>query len=102
MRYVQIQQKHPEKPPHTSRPDNTSERFKVVSTDLLGPVTPKAIGSYSYVAKYTDHHTRLKAVYFIEKKSDMLHTLCKFIQHLAIPLGLGVQHCNIAIATSAF
>ena len=54
------------------------------------------------MAKYTDHHTRLKAVYFIEKKSDMLHTLCKFIQHLAIPLGLGVQHCNIAIATSAF
>ena len=43
------------------------------------------------MAKYTDRHTRLKAVYFVEKKSDTLHTLCKFIQDLAIPLGLRVQ-----------
>ncbi|CAN0579923.1 unnamed protein product, partial [Laminaria digitata] len=82
------QRNHPKK----SRPDPASERLKLVSTDLLGPVTPKAIGSYSYMAKYTDHHTRLKAVYFIYKKSDTPHTLCKFIQDLAIPLGLRVQH----------
>ena len=63
-----------------------------MSTDLLGPVTPKAIGGYAYTAKYTDRHSRLKAVYFIEKKSDTLHTLCRFIQDQAIPLGLRVQH----------
>ena len=34
------QQNHPK----TARPDPTSERLKLVSTDLLGPVTPKAIG----------------------------------------------------------
>ena len=82
------QQKHPK----TSRPDPSSERLKLVSTDLLGPVTPKAIGEYAYMAKYTDHHSRLKAVYFIEKKSDTLHTLGRFIQDLATPLGLRVQH----------
>ena len=82
------QQKHLK----TSRPDPSSERLKLVSTDLLGPVTPKAIGGYAYMAKYTDHHSRLKAVYFIEKKSDTLHTLGRFIQDLAIPLGLRVQH----------
>ena len=57
------QQNHPE----TSRPDPSSESLKLVSTDLPGPVTPKAIGGYAYMAKYTDHHSRLKAVYFIEK-----------------------------------
>ena len=44
------------------------------------------------MAKYTAHHTRLKAVYFVETKSDTLHTLCKFNQDLTIPLGLRVQH----------
>ena len=63
-----------------------------MSTDLLGPVTPKAIGRYAYMAKYTDHHSRLKAVYFIEKKGDTIHTLGRSIQDLAIPLGLRVQH----------
>ena len=63
-----------------------------MSTDLLGLVTPKAIGGYAYMEEYTDHHSRLKAVYFIEKKSDTLHTLGRFIQDLAIPLELRVQH----------
>ena len=53
---------------------------------------PTAIGGYAYMAKYTDHHSRLKAVYFIEKKSNTLHTLGRFIQDLAIPPGLRVQH----------
>ena len=61
--------------PRISRPDETSERLKLVSTDLLGPVTPKPVGDYSYMVKYTDHHTRLMAVYFVEMKSDTLHTL---------------------------
>ena len=63
-----------------------------MSTDPLGPVTPKAIGGCPYMAKYTDHRSRLKAVYFIEKKSDTLHTLGRFIQDIAIPLGPRVQH----------
>ena len=78
--------------PRASRPGNTSDSLKLVSTDVLGPVTPDVIGCHSYMAKYTDHHTRLKAVYFIEKKGVTLHTLCKFIQDLTIPLGLRVQH----------
>ena len=82
------QQKHHK----TSLPDPSSERLKLVSTDLLEPVTPKAIGGYAYMAKYTDNHKRLKAVYFIEKKSDTLRTLGRFIQELATPLGLRVQH----------
>ena len=82
------QQKHPK----TSPPDLSSECLTLVSTDLLGSVMPKAIGGYTYMAKYTDHHSRLKTVYFIETKSNTIHTLGRFIQDLATPLGLRVQH----------
>jgi len=43
------------------------------------------------MAKFTDHFTRFKVVYFIKTKDDTLTTLCKFIQDVAIPLGLRVQ-----------
>ena len=41
---------------------------------------------------YIDHHSRLKAVYSIENERDTLHTLGRFIQDPAIPLGVRVQH----------
>ena len=43
------------------------------------------------MAKFTDHFTRFKVVYFIKTKDYTLTTLCKFIQDVAIPLGLRVQ-----------
>ena len=49
---VSTQQKHRK----TSRPNLSSERIKLVSADLIG---------YVYMAKYTDHHTRVKAASFI-------------------------------------
>ena len=52
------------------------------------------------MAKYTDCQSRLKAVYFFEKKSDALHTLGRFIQDLAIPLGLRVQHLRLIMGAS--
>ena len=82
------QQKHPK----TSRPDPSSERLKLVSADLLEPVTPKTVGGYGYMAMCTDHLGGLKPVYTIDKESDTLHTLGRFIQDLAIPLGIRVQH----------
>ena len=42
----------------TPRPNLSSERIKLVSTDLLG---------YAYMAQYTDHHSRVNASSFIEE-----------------------------------
>ena len=58
----------------TSRANLSSERIKLVSTDLPGPVTPKAIGGYAYIEKYTDHHSRVKAASFIEEPPSVLPT----------------------------
>eukprot|EP00903_Cladosiphon_okamuranus_P017943 g16510.t1 len=64
----------------------------LVSTDLLGPVSPTAIGGFNYMAKFTDHASRLKAVFFIAKKNDALASLVNFVQDIAIPLGLRVEY----------
>ena len=66
-------------------------RLQLVTADLLGPVTPTALGGYQYMAKFTDHYSRLKVVYFIKAKSEALSTLIKFVQDVAIPLGLRVH-----------
>ena len=82
------QQNHPK----TVNTDGITRRLQLVSTDLLGPVSPTAIGGYNYMAKFTDHSSRLKAVYFIAKKSDALSSLVNFVQDIAIPLGLRVEY----------
>eukprot|EP00903_Cladosiphon_okamuranus_P018846 g17334.t1 len=78
--------------PKTANTDNITRRLQLVSTDLLGPVSPTAIGGFNYVVKFTDHASRVKAVYFIAKKSDALSTLVNFVQDIAIPLGLQVEY----------
>ena len=52
------------KPRKTSQPNLSSERIKLVSTDLLG----------YYTAKYTDHHSGVKASSYIEKPPSNLPT----------------------------
>ncbi len=69
-----------------------TRRLQVVSTDLIGPIFPAAIGGFNYMAKFTDHVSRLKAVYFIAKKSDALSSLISYVQDMAIPLGLRVEN----------
>ncbi|CAN0051570.1 unnamed protein product, partial [Sphacelaria rigidula] len=59
--------------------------------DLSGPFSPTALGGYKCMAKFTDQYSRPKVVYFIKAKSEALSTLVKYIQDLAIPLGLGVH-----------
>eukprot|EP00903_Cladosiphon_okamuranus_P021648 g19902.t1 len=82
------QQNHPK----TANTDNITCRLQLVSTDLLGPVSPTAIGGFNYMAMFTDHASGLKAVYFIAKKSDALSSLVNFVQDIAIPLGLRVEY----------
>ena len=41
-----------------------TQPLELVYTDLSGPMSPAPGAGKSYVAKFTDHHTRLKSVYF--------------------------------------
>ena len=46
--------------------------LQLVSTDLVGLVTPVARGNYRFVAKCSEYYTKFKAVYFISTKDKVL------------------------------
>ena len=64
----------------------------LVSTNLLGPVTPMACGNYGFMVNCADHFTKFKAVCFISEKDKALTTLVKYVQDLVMPLGLRLLH----------
>ena len=63
--------------PKVTRTEFT-QPLELVYTDLSGPVSPASGAGNSYVAKSTDHHTRLKSVYFLSKKSKAIDALINF------------------------
>ena len=52
-----------------------TQPLEIVYTDLSGPISPASGAGNSYVAKFTDHHTRLKSVFFRSKKNKAIDTL---------------------------
>lgn len=56
---------------HSKACDSTfvKERLQLVTTDLTGPVAPTALGEYTYMAKFTNHRSRLRVVHFINTKT---------------------------------
>ena len=80
--------------PKTAISDDITQPCQVVCTDAIGPISPTAIGGYSYMSKFTDVHTRLKAVYFIAHKNEALYSFTNFTQDVVIPLGLRVQRLH--------
>ena len=56
-----------------------AEWLHLVSTDLLGSVTPAARGNYCFMAKVSEYYTKFKAVHFISRKDKALTTLVDFV-----------------------
>ena len=77
--------------PKTDISDDITQPCQVVCADLIGPISPPAIGGYSCMSKFTDVRTRLKAVYFIAHKNEALTSLVNFAQDVVTPLGPRVR-----------
>ena len=69
----------------------TTKPFELIYTDLAGPFKPQARDGSRYISKFTDHHTRWKAVYPIASKDKALDTLTYFNQDYVIPLGQRIE-----------
>ena len=69
-----------------------TRQLQLVSTDILGPVTPAARGNYRFMAKFSDHYTKFKVVSLISTKDKALITLVTFAQDFVMHLGLRLQH----------
>ena len=69
-----------------------TERFQLVSMEFLSPVIPVSRGNYRFMAKYSDHYTKFKAVYFISTKDKALTTLVNFMQGFVMLLSIFLLH----------
>ena len=54
--------------------------LELVHTNLSGPIRPASGAGKRYVAKFTDHHTRLKTVYFLGKNEEAIDALINYSQ----------------------
>ncbi|CAM9398855.1 unnamed protein product, partial [Ascophyllum nodosum] len=74
--------------------DWVTEPLQVVTTDLMGPISPAALGNSSYLAKFTDVYSRFSVVYFLKNKSSssVLDSFITFERDLTIPFGRRVQY----------
>ena len=72
-----------------------AEPLQVVTINLMGPISPAALGNSSHITKFTDDvYSRFSVVYFLKKKSSstVLDSFIKFERDLAIPFGRRVQY----------
>ena len=80
------QERHPKTTTH-----NTVRPFKLVCTDLLGPVSRPALGGVRSVSKFTEQHSKWKEVFLIKEKADAVNRLKQFVQTVVIPPGLRIK-----------
>lgn len=58
-------------------------------TDLLGLISPPALGRFRYdVSKFTDQHSKWKEIFIIKEKGDAVCTPKQFVQTVVILRGL--------------
>ena len=92
MQYLSHQQKRNQ--PKTAITDDITQPCQVVCTYLIDPISPPAIRGFSYMSKFTDVCTRLKAVSFIAHKNEALFSIVNFTQDVVIPLDVRVRRLH--------
>ena len=65
--------------------ERAKRKFEKVSTDLVEMNVRTREGNYKYAAIYVDHHTRMKWVFGLKKKSDTYKTLRLFLDRVVYP-----------------
>ena len=58
--------------------------FQLVFADLMGPLTPEALGGYKYVAKISDEYTKWTETYLLKPKHDALSSCQVFVRYMVI------------------
>lgn len=81
-----IQQPHPKKANL-----GITMPFQLVYTDLMGPISPPAMGGFKYVSKITDEFTKYKEIYLIKTKGEAVDTIQLYVQSVVAPLGFRIQ-----------
>ena len=69
--------------------------FQLVFADLMGPLTPEALGGYKYITNISDEYTKRVEPYFLKSKHDDLSSIQIFVQSVVIPSGFRVERLRV-------
>lgn len=78
--------------PKLDAPRHAAKRFGLVQMDLCGPITPESRGNANYAMLLVDSYSRMKFIYFINKKSDAYDKYCDFMADTVAKSG---EHLDI-------
>ena len=64
--------------------ERTKQPFKLVHSDLCGPITPPSMGGARYFILYIDDFSRVSHVYFLQSKAaeEVVSVFKKFAKHI--------------------
>ena len=79
------QQTHPKRASY-----DVSRPFQLVTTDLMGPLSPPALGGSRYVSKFLDQLTKWNEVFLLKEKNSAVDTVQLYNQTVVIPSGLSL------------
>ena len=80
------QQAHPKRASY-----NVSRPFQVVTTDLMGHLSPPALGGFRYVSKFLDQLTKWNEVFLLKEKNSAVDTVQLYNQAVVISSGLRLE-----------
>ncbi|CAN0476461.1 unnamed protein product, partial [Laminaria digitata] len=82
-----------------THPETADHKFKLpfqlVFADLMGPLTPEALGGYKYITKISDEYTKWTETYLLKSKHDALSSFQVFVQSVVIPSGFRVERLRV-------
>ena len=81
------QQAHPKRASY-----DVSRSFQLVTTDLMGPLSPPALGGFCNVSKFLDQFTKWNGVFLLKEKNSAVDTVQFYNQAVVIPYGLRLEH----------
>ena len=65
--------------------------------DLMGPLTPEALGGYKYITKISNEYIKWTEIYLLKSKHDALCSFQVFAQSVVIPSGFRVEWLRVGI-----
>ncbi|CAB1105631.1 unnamed protein product [Ectocarpus sp. CCAP 1310/34] len=80
------QQNHPKRASY-----DASRPFQLVTTDLMGPFSPPALGGFLYIKKFVDQHIKWNEVFLMKEKSATVDALQLFNQSVLTPHELRLE-----------
>ena len=84
------QQAHPKRASY-----DVSRPFQLVTTDLMGPLSPPALGGLRYTSKFLDQLTKWNEVFLLKEKNSAVDTVQLYNQAVVIPSGLRLERLRV-------